>query len=999
MPKPVLLRTHSHHSLGQGVPSSTTLLDRCAAMGIGAVALTDTDTMAGVIDFVARARARAIQPLPATTLQTHAGDLILLPRNTKGWGGLCRLLTQRRMGRAPTPIDALEQMEGEGFVLATTPKSLLALPDRHPDVVAGIPFPLGEGREAARRMRSCASSRGIVIAAAPLVLFLDTEDHLLHRLLSAIHHLYDLENTPARLVASPTNSLPVPALYERIYPKTERGVAYEIALACRWGFPHGRAPRLPTTGRSHPHRDLRRRCLQGLRSRGLSRKRPYTTRLARELRVVRMLGFSDYFLFVAGIVDDARADGLPVIGRGSAADSLVSWLLGITRVDPVHHNLLFERFLNMGRADPPDFDLDFPSDARVGVIRRAIRRFGTERCAVISTHVRFRARAAFAEVAKALGVPEAEARKVSKRLPARMDGDAKNALHRIAGGREILRLMESFPGVWDAARRLVGKPRHLGSHPGGLVISPDPITDLVAVQRSAMGPRITQPEMVQIEKGLGLLKADLLGNRSLGVLRDACHWLDLPWEGLMATAHTQPTPGMRRRLSEGRTLGVFYVESPAMRSLLRQLGPTDFEGLVAASSVIRPGVSSSGMKDAYIRRRRGLEPPEYPHPLLQDLLSETLGVMVYQEDVLRVARHLGGLDWAEADALRKISSTKRGRRAAVGRAEMAFLKGAVQRGCAPALAQDLWRQIASFAGYAFCKAHSASYAQESMACLWLAEHQPVVFWAAVLANGGGYYGESAYMEEARRRGIRILPCDLNLPGILWQPESTRPQGALDAIRPGLSGIKSLRAQTRRAIMERRPFAGVRDFLARTPANLGETLNLVAAGAFDFTGGERASLSWLALLESSRGRGGGNLVGAVPDPPHPPRPPWSTHQRIARERAVLGCSPTAPPITLVHPPPDTIPIADLPSHTGRDVAVAGHFVLARGHRTAKGDAMRFLTVEDETGMLECVVWPRAWRLLHPVLRRGYFWQLWGRVQTRYDALTLEVRDARPLTFKT
>ncbi|MCH7493728.1 hypothetical protein IIA16_03325 [bacterium] len=453
---------------------------------------------------------------------------------------------------------------------------------------------------------------------------------------------------------------------------------------------------------------------------------------------------------------------------------------------------------------------------------------------------------------------------------------------------------------------------------------------------------------------------------------------------------------MRQRLATGQTLGVFYVESPAMRSLLCQLRPTDFMGLTAASSVIRPGVSESGMKDAYIRRRQGLEKPLYPHPVLRRLLGETLGVMVYQEDVMKVARELGGLSWADANELRKASSTKRGRRAFVARAGERFVAGAISNGCTPAVAADLWRQMASFAGYAFCKAHSASYAQESMACLWLAAHEPAAFWAGVLANGGGYYGLSAYLEEARRQGVEPLPCDLNLSAANWQPERARPDGPFTAVRPGLAGVRGLRACTLEAILEGRPFAGVSDLLARTPCRGEEAASLVAAGALDFTGRTRATLAVLAAKAFFRGPGGGGLVGGVPDPEIPRRAEWDPATRLLRERLALGCSPSAPPVSLVLPGvAGRVRIANLASRVDKMVWVVGHFVIARGHRTEGGAAMRFFTVEDETGLLECVAWPQAWRRLHKVLRQGAFWALRGRPRDRHGALTLEVEGAHRL----
>ncbi|MCK4299269.1 MAG: DNA polymerase III subunit alpha, partial [Planctomycetes bacterium] len=381
--------------------------------------------------------------------------------------------------------------------------------------------------------------------------------------------------------------------------------------------------------------------------------------LEHELGIIAGMGYADYFLVVADIVRYARQEGIPTCGRGSAANSVVAYTLGLTHVDPLAHDLYFERFLNQGRSDAPDVDIDFSWRDRDRVLEYAYRTYGEERVAMIATLVTFQGRAAVREVAKVHGLPEGEIAEVTKRLG--WFAGARQLREKIATNprfRGIDLTEEPWNTVLAAAEQLDDFPRHLGVHPGGIVIAPGRMTDHVPVERATKGLVITQWDMYPVEDA-GLVKIDLLGNRSLAVIEDACNDVDRFHGHKISYVHFNPTEDRATRVLVGRgdTVGCFYVESPATRGLLRKLDCDDFDTLVAASSIIRPGVSSSGMMQAYIERHNGA-PFTYLHPKMEELLGDTYGVMCYQEDVIKVAHHFAGLDLGEADVLRRVMSGK-----------------------------------------------------------------------------------------------------------------------------------------------------------------------------------------------------------------------------------------------------------------------------------------------------------------------------------------------------
>ncbi len=615
---------------------------------------------------------------------------------------------------------------------------------------------------------------------------------------------------------------------------------------------------------------------EGARERYRPLKPEVLRRLDYELSTIDELGFAPYFLLVKQIAEFAKDEGIPCVGRGSAADSLVAYSLGLTDADPLRYKLCFERFLNPTRRDRPDIDLDFCWRRRDEVLDHVYELFGAERTAMICTLNRFGLRSAFREAALVEGLPPAEVNRWSKRLPWSLFGEKSSSgevpddevaeaepepnlvvENPIAGAFRATPEARDFPfedrrwqRVLDAAERLVDTPRHFGLHPGGVVVSPGPITDFSACQRAAKGCVVTQYDKNAVE-AIGLVKMDLLGNRALTVLDDCTrslreHGIEVDLANLR-----EDDPQTAQTLREGRTLGCFQIESPGVRNLLQQTRAENMDDVIQAVALIRPGPAGSGMKDAYIRRRRELEPPTPPHPRLRDVLWDTQGVMLYQEDVMQAASAVAGMDLAQADLLRR-TLQKRRLEELQERCKQ-FLDACVAEGVKRKDAEHVWELIANFASFAFCKAHAVTYGRISYRATWLKTHYPALFLTSFLRSETGYYAPRVYVEEARRLGVSILPPDVN-----QSEESYSFEHESNALRIGLGQIKGLTQHTLETIFEERKkrgaFLSLPAFLDRTRARTDEAESLIQCGAFDSFDRTRPELSWrLHLLRTKQTR--------------------------------------------------------------------------------------------------------------------------------------------------
>jgi DNA polymerase-3 subunit alpha/error-prone DNA polymerase len=867
-------------------------------------------------------------------------------------------------------------------------------------------------------LRKTARRLNAPLVAVPGSFFVDPEDHEAHRVLRAIA----LNSTLSRLgsgdAAPPEAWLADAAEYRRRFEIEPEMIAATEAIAERCAFtgpprtavfPQWRDPSGQPTAQV-----LRDLAYAGAAERyGNDLPENIVERIEHELSLIERKGFSDYFLVVREIVRRSPR----TCGRGSGAASIVAYCLGITNVCPVKFNLYFERFLNPGRTDPPDIDVDFAWDERDAVLASVLGQHAGH-SAMVSNHVFFQPRMLLREIAKVLGVPDGEIKRVLDRLPFFLredqgDADLDEQLERLPPLRP-----EDFPPPWPEILRLAGgltgTPRNLSVHPGGVVITPRPIAEYVPLEPAAKGVAIVQWEKDGSETG-GLVKIDLLGNRSLAVIRDALAAVNAARETRPPTPGQGPPPidelkwqpeddpATQANVAAGRTMGCFYIESPAMRLLQQKTQRGDYAHLVIHSSIIRPAANEYIRE--YVRRLRGgaWEPM---HPLLTDVLSETYGIMVYQEHVALASMALAGFSHEEADRLRKIIS-KKDRERHLPDFKQRFADGAQARGVSDEVIEQVWRMMMSFAGYSFCKPHSASYARVSFQAAWLKTHCPAEFMAAVISNQGGFYSTFAYVSEARRLGLTLRPPDVNLSGFAWTGH-TAASPSRGTLRVGLMAVKHLSDATARRIVERRegrPYADMHDFLTRVEADEEEVRSLIHAGACDALrpGADRATLLWEAAAWKHHGRRkkAGRDAPSLFDEPGAPAlaasalpdlPKGTELERLRLEFSALGFLCGRHPMALyedVLRRRRPIKARDLSAHVGRRVTCAGWLITGKVVSTREGEPMEFLTFEDETGTIETTFFPGAYRRHWDQLQAHAPCLFHGLVAEDFGAITLTV----------
>ncbi len=996
----VPLTVRSHYSLMWGTASVARLVRGARRMGYRRLALTDTDNLYGLWPFLAACRREGVRPIVGAevTDPVRHERAVCLVADDAGYGNLCRLLTARHMDDAFALKTALPE-RAEGLVVLTQMPDLLA--DWH---AAGVRVAAAMPRKAlpaAHPLRRTAKRCALPVVATPGSFFLEPAEYGIHRLLRAI----DRKTFSDRLApadAAPADAwLAPPAVYRQRFAVCPEALAASAVLAEEAAFtgpPLG--PVMPPWspadgGEARPNEALRQAAYQGARRRyGGALPAAVVVRLEHELGVIAQMGFATYFLVVRDIV----GPGSRTCGRGSGAASLVAYCLGITNVCPIKHNLYFERFLNPGRTDPPDIDVDFAWDERDALQQAVLSTYGAH-AAMVCNHVCFQPRMAVRETARVYGLTEGEIGRVTRRLPWywRMEGPAEELLAAVRRRPEarVLDFPSPWPEILACAERIIGIPRYLSVHSGGVVITPEPVDRYVPVQRAAKGVPIIQWEKDAIEDA-GLVKIDLLGNRSLGVIRDALASVRAQGGDVDEERWTpEEDPATQEAVAQGRTMGCFYIESPAMRLLQKKAGVGDFEHLVIHSSIIRPAANE--FIQAYIRRLHGgaWDPI---HPLLADVLSETFGIMVYQEDVSRVAVALAGFSHGEADRLRKVMS-KKDREFHLKDFRTRFFAGARARGVAEPTVAAVWAMMMSFSGYSFCKPHSASYARVSFQAAYLKTHHSAEFMAAVISNQGGYYTTFAYVSEARRLGLTILPPDVIRSRQRWT-------GQGQTVRVGLQAIKGLgRATAARIVTERsrRPFRDGMDFLKRVQPDEAEARALIRSGALDglTPPGDRAGLMWtLACWQHRRDRSvDANSLFATPTGTAAPcLPDDDPLERLRREFAVLGFLCDRHPMTLYRAAlqaRQAVPARDLGHWVGRHVRFGGWFVTGKVVHTKHGDPMEFLTFEDETDLIETTFFPEVYRRFCHMLDWGRPYLLSGRVEMDWGVLTLTVDHVAPL----
>lgn len=995
------LSVRSHYSLMWGTAPVAALCRKAKMLGYSKLALTDTDNLHGLWPFIKACGKEGIDPVIGAELTDpeNSHRAVCLVKDAAGYTNLCRLITRRHTDPAFSLKEFLPGFSKGLVVLTKSPDLLESWHEEGADVGANLPrAPLHRGHDLLRTARRL----DLPVVATPGNFFLDEQDAPVHRMLRAIAGNTCLSRLNPREVAPENAWFASPAAYGERFATLPEAVTNTERLAERLAF---RGPEFGTVmppyhklGDKSAQEVLAARTFEGARRRyGGTLSGKVRRRIKYELDIIRQKNFCEYFLVVQDIVEKSSR----ICGRGSGAASIVAYCLGITNVCPVKYNLYFERFLNPGRMDPPDIDVDFAWDERDDILNGVLEKFAGH-AAMVSSHILFQPRMAVREVAKVFGLPDGEIGKVSRKLPWywRQEEAGPDLLETIRKRPEF-RSMD-FPEPWAQimthAKAITGIPRYLSVHPGGVVITPDPIDHYVPVEKAAKGVPLMQWEKDSAEEA-GLVKIDLLGNRSLGVVRDAIANVRENTGDFDEFGGEDPEDDLetQHNVAQGNTMGCFYIESPAMRLLQKKSRVGDFEHVVIHSSIIRPAANE--FIQEYIRRlHTGIWEPI--HPLLADVLNETFGIMVYQEDVSKVAVGMAGFSHVQADALRKIMS-KKDKEHVLRDYYQRFAEGAMARGVSPGDVRKVWEMIISFSGYSFCKPHSASYARVSFQAAYLKTHYPAEFMAAVISNRGGFYSTFAYVSEARRMQVTVQPPDVTCGGIAWTGRGRK-------LRVGLMAVGELSRGAMETIVaerEKKAFANPDDFFDRVRPRENEARALIHSGALDALdeGGSRAALLWAfsAWQRKKRKKKEAPLLFEEKRPavPPPALPPEDETARLRREFAVLGFLCRCHPMVLyrhVTQRENSVKAIHLPRFVGKRALFAGWLLTGKVVRTKHGDPMEFLTFEDETGIVETTFFPKIYDRFCHILGTGKPYLLFGKVESDWGAVTLSVERVRQIS---
>ena len=972
----MLVNSHSYYSLRYGVLSPKEWLAFFESQPLNAMAITDINNTSACMTvlYLLRNHAKKRAVIGVDFRNGITPCYVALAKNWEGFrqinDHLSEHLHRKQRFSSRAPVAALK----DAWIIYP----LEALP---PDALLAPNELIGVGADQLRFLHlSPHVHRQHKLIAMPTATFRGKRDHNAHRLLRAIDENTLLSKLSKDKQAKEedrylANDELLSAYVEVPYLLRQ---AQQVLEDCKVLLPDEASLNLQTyTGSKQ--KDLR--LLKKLAYDGIPYRYPTVDfkvkeRIEKELELIAKKNFVSYFLINWDIVNYAQKRGYFYVGRGSGANSIVAYLLKITDVDPIELDLYFERFINLYRTSPPDFDLDFSWRDRDDITQYIFKRF--PHTALLATYNTFQYRAVVRELGKVFGLPKHEIDKLSR------GKFSSNELDQL--GHLVLRYSTYIQGF----------PSHLSIHAGGILIAEKSIHYHTGTFLPPKGFATTQFDMV-VAEDIGLHKFDILSQRGLSKIQDALHIVrkNKPEDILLDIRNLQAfkqDEKIKSILRDGRAMGCFYVESPAMRMLLKKLKVDTYLGLVAASSIIRPGVSNSGMMREYILRFTDPERRQDAHPVLLDIMPDTFGVMVYQEDVIKVAHYFAGLSLGEADVLRRGMSGKFRSREEFKRVENQYFENCEARGYGSELAQDIWRQIESFAGYAFAKGHSASYAVESYQSLYLKAHYPLEYMVAVINNFGGFYSTEFYVHEARKLGgIVEAPC------VQQGDYPTVIRGTI--IYLGfvlLHGLdETVGVTIGRERQEGGPFHNLTDFIDRVSIGIEQLTLLIRIGAFRFTGIAKQTLLWEAhhMLK-------GHKPSAVPATmPSLFKGTVSSHdykvpllEQSALERAfdeieLLGF-PLADPFLLADEPLDQgTTAAELPDKLGHFVIAYGYLVTVKDTKTQKGDRMNFATFVDQNGdFLDSVHFPNI-AAQFPFRGKGLY-KVQGRVVEEFGFYSIE-----------
>jgi len=1018
MPGFVHLHNHSEYSLLDGASRVKDLVKRAVELEMPAVAITDHGVLYGVIDFYREAKKQGIKPIigcevyvaPRSRLDKEKAyddnpcHLTLLCQNQQGYYNLVQLVSRAFLEgfyyKPRVDRELLEQYsEGlialSGCVAGEIPRLLLnGRYEQARETACYFEKVFGSGnfyievqdhglseeKQVIPEMLKISRETGIPLVATNDLHYLQRQDYVMHDVLLCIQTQSSVNDVNRMRFSGSEFYMKSAAEMAELFPNLPEALANTLLIAERCNVEF-------TFGEFHlPHYELpagytAETYLEEMVRQKFSAMYPapsseITERLDFEIRMINAMGFAAYFLIVQDLVNWSKANGIPVgPGRGSAAGSLVSYVLGITTIDPLKYDLLFERFLNPERVSMPDIDIDFCFEKRDQVIEYIIRKYGADRVAQIITFGTMAAKAAIRDVGRALDIPYAEVDRIAKMVPGELGVTLERALDISPDLTQVYENDSNARRLIDLARGIEGMPRHASIHAAGVVIGKEALSTLLPLQKTPEGHVVTQFTKETVED-IGLLKMDILGLRTLTVLDRA---VDIIRRTRNITIDINNLPlddeKVYELLSSGQTIGVFQLESDGLRRLLTEMKPNRFEDLIAVIALYRPGPLGSGMVEDFINRKHGRQAMEYVHPLLEDILEETYGVILYQEQVMRVASDLAGFSMGEADVLRRAMGKKKVSELMAQRDK--FVSGAVlHHHIDEKVSGHLFDLMESFAGYGFNKSHSAAYAMISYQTAFLKTYYPVEYMCAFLSSVIDNQERVVYyLKECQRMGIKVLPPDIN-----ESYENFTVAGG--SIRFGLGAIKNVGLNAVKQVASERkngPYASLFDFCRRIDSgqiNKRMLENLIVAGCFDSLGKTRKQnlsmmeecVSVALQIKQSESSQQMSLFGDSEEVIEEPKPlfkdEFDPHEKLRREKEVLGFYVSSNPLDQygqVLPCVTTYQLAEL-KQLNEDiyVRVAGTVLNLSRKVSRKGDSYARFDLEDLSGRMEIMVFPSAFR---------------------------------------
>ncbi|WP_166919937.1 DNA polymerase III subunit alpha [Flavobacterium poyangense] len=969
------LNCHSFHSLRYGTISLEKLLEQAEECHVKAMALTDINTVTGIYDFIKGCELKGIKPLIGIEFRSeHQLRYIGLAQNTDGLAEMNRFLTAHNFNGT-----ALPQIAPEFDAV------FLIYPlENAPDILRENEF-IGIRPEDLPKLflKEWKNKISKMVVLQP-VTFQSKKEFNLHKILRAIDTNTILSKlTEADYCRTSEVMLSLPSLlsayedYPEIILNTQK-----IIEECNfiYDFKAPKNKKFFTTDRKSDFAKLTELAQEGLIWRYGENHIAAKTRIEKELKIIDELEFSGYFLITWDIIRYSNSQGFMHIGRGSGANSIIAYCLGITDICPIELDLYFERFLNLNRKTPPDFDIDWSWKERDTILHYIFDKYGRDHVAFCGINVEFKYRSIFREVGKVFGLPKEE-----------LDKLAKNPMN-LHEPNSIVKLVQEYGTLLEKY------PNQRSMHACGIIISEEPITNYTPLEMPPKGFPIVLFDM-HVAEDIGFEKFDILSQRGIGHIDDSVKLIEKN-RGIKVdirnTSISKDEAVCNTYLAQGKTIGCFYIESPAMRGLLRRLNCDTYKILVAASSIIRPGVAQSGMMKEYIFRHNHPNQFDYFHDVFKEQLGETYGIMVYQEDVIKIALHYGGLPAADGDILRRAMSGKGRSKTALQKVKDNFFACCAQKGHPQALSEEIYRQIESFAGYSFCKAHSASYAVESYQSLYLKVNYPIEFMVAVINNQGGFYRTEVYVHETRMSGATIEnPC------VNKSDYQTTLYGT--AVYLGLMHLERLESKIALLIISDRDkngdFVSLEDFINRIPIGLEGIKILIFIGAFRFTGKTKNQLLVVASLLLTNFKPENRNLMLLQEPAKEYKLPTlerSFFEDAFDEIELLSFPVSCTPFELLQTKyRGDIMANDLVNHHKKQVRMLA-YLISRKHVPTKKGAMYFGTwVDNEGTYFDTAHFPDS-LVQHP-FQGGGCYLLLGTVEVDYHFPTITIMKMAKMPF--